>query len=141
MDECYIEGGLPAGNLPADSLQTEPSDPLDHLIATHNYQSPISNVLSAGSVNIFLSVEEQHNVMKSIQEIFELEEEEKASEDEEMNDDDEEPPVDFEDQQRRTEKLKGVLPTLAQLWWSDSELMDVAAEKLADGSRARKSSS
>ncbi|KAH8598786.1 armadillo-type protein [Bisporella sp. PMI_857] len=78
-------------------------------------------------------------MVKSIQEIFELEESARSGEldgegDEEMGDDDEEE-VDLEDRERRTGKLKGLLGMLAQLWWADSEHMDMAAEKLADGSR------
>ena len=45
--------------------------------------------------------------------------------------------VDLEDRHRRTERLKGGLSMLARLWWSDSEHMGLAAEKLADGSRDR----
>jgi hypothetical protein len=137
MDDYYMEGSL-SSYLPADSIQTEPSDPLDLLIQRSTSETPMNNVLSANSSNVHLSAEEQSVMMKSIQEIFELEEEQ-ANEDLEMDDDDEEEEVDLEDQQRRTEKLKGVLTTLAQLLWSGSEHMDVAAEKLADGSRDRKS--
>ncbi len=54
------------------------------------------------------------------------------------DDDDEEEEVDLEDQTRRTERLRAVLPTLAHLWYSGSEQMDVATEKLADRSRDRK---
>jgi len=97
----------------------------------------MSSFFDASSLDLEISAEEQSNMMKSIQEIFELEEEQ-ANEEEQMRDEDEEPPVDLEDQQKRTEKLKGVLSTLAQLWWSDSDHMDLAAEKLADGSRDRK---
>jgi hypothetical protein len=139
-DYDYMEGGLPTDSLPADSLQTGPSDPLE-LLTRFSFHPSVSNVLSADSLSVQLSDEEQSNMMRSIQEIFELEEEE-VNEDQGIDDDDdeEEPVVDLEDQQRRTEKLKGVLTTLAQLWWSNSEHMDLAAEKLADGSRDRKSS-
>jgi len=75
--------------------------------------------------------------MRSVVEIFELEED-SPHEDVEMGEDDEEPVVDLEDQRRRTERLRVVLPALAQLWWSDSDQIDLAAEKLGDGSRDRK---
>lgn len=91
--------------------------------------------LGTGSLN--LSAEEQSTMMKSIQEIFDLEEEDEEMTDGDGDEEEEEPVVDLEDQMRRTERLKGVLSTLAQLWWSDSEHMDLVAEKLADGSRDR----
>jgi hypothetical protein len=127
----------------SSSRQTEPepestaTDPLD-LLNSRPGPSDLgfgSNVPGQEGMSISLSVEEQSIMMKSIQEIFELQE----SQDEEMGevDEDEEPVVDLEDQERRTERLKGALSTLAQLWWSDSELMDLVAEKLADGSRDR----
>ena len=91
--------------------------------------------LGQGSLN--LSVEEQGGMMKSIGEIFELEEEVQGENDDMADGDEEESVVDLEDQQRRTERLKGALSMLAQLWWSDSEHMDLVAERLADGSRDR----
>ena len=137
MSDYYMEGALPST---ADSLQRHPSDPLD-LLASRPAHSPMSSALLAGNgaLSLQLSAEEQSTMMKSIQEIFELEEEE-PKEDVEMGEgkDEEEEVVDLEDQARRTERLKGVLSTLAQLWWSDSEHMDLVAEKLADGSRDRK---
>lgn len=134
MDDYYMDEAMPSEYLITDIMQTEPSDPLDLLIARTDFQTPMSNVLSASSSNIHLSAKEQSDMMQSIQDIFQLEEEQ-VDEDEEMNGEDGEPEIDLEDQQRRVEKLKGVLTTLAQLWWSDSQHMDVAAEKLADGSR------
>lgn len=127
----------------SSSKQAEPepvttaTDPLD-LLNSRPGPSDLglgSNVPGQEGMSISLSVEEQSIIMKSIQEIFELEE----SQDEEMGegDEDEDPVVDLEDQERRTERLRGALSTLAQLWWSDSELMDLVAEKLADGSRDR----
>jgi len=83
-----------------------------------------------------LSEEGICEIMNGIREIFQLEEEQ-AREDVSMEDDEEEAPVDLADQEKRKLKLKALLSTLAQLWWSDSEHMDVAAELLADGSRDR----
>jgi len=125
------------GELSSESLQTGPSDSLDLSSTRAPVHTSMSSFFDASSLDLEISAEEQSNMMKSIQEIFELEEEQ-ANEEEQMRDEDEEPPVDLEDQQKRTEKLKGVLSTLAQLWWSDSDHMDLAAEKLADGSRDRK---
>lgn len=96
-----------------------------------------NNLLDANVLNVPLSAEEQGHMMESIATIFELEEEQPKEDEDE--DDETEEVVDFEDRERRTERLKGVLPTLAQLWWSDSVHMDLVAEKLADGSRDRKS--
>ena len=131
MDAYYMEGNTPSYL----SQTTEPSDPLDLLVTSSNHQvqTPVGYILSANSADVHLSAEDQSVMMKSIQEIFELEEEQNV----EMNDDGEEEEVDLEDQQRRTEKLERVLTTLAQLWWNDSEHMDLAAKKLADGSRDR----
>lgn len=120
-------------SLPADSVQKGKGYLLDDMNAGSH-----DNALTQKALNFNFSVEEQSSMMRTIEEIFLLEEE-LPKEDQEMGDDEEEPEIDLEDQQRRTTKLKGVLSTLAQLWWSDSEQMDVAAEKLADGSRDRKS--
>lgn len=79
-----------------------------------------------------LTEEEQRNMSTSISDIFKLEE---ASQAEEPDVDDE--VVDVEDRERRTERLKGALETLAHLWWQDSIFINEAAEKLADGSRDR----
>jgi hypothetical protein len=130
MQDFYMDGGLPA-----DDLQTQPTNPLDILASRPTF----SNVLGSNTLAVPLSAAEQTKSMESIQEVFELEED-SPKEDEEMGEGDaEEPEVDLEDQQRRTDRLKGVLETLGQLWWSNSEHMDVAAEKLADGSRDRTS--
>jgi hypothetical protein len=121
-------------SLPADSVQ-KGTGYLSDLMNAGSHD----NALTQNALNFNFSVEEQSSMMRTIEEIFLLEEE-LPKEDQQMGDDDEEEPeIDLEDQQRRTTKLKGVLSTLAQLWWSDSEQMDVAAEKLADGSRDRKS--
>ncbi|KAF7949618.1 uncharacterized protein EAE97_003127 [Botrytis byssoidea] len=80
-----------------------------------------------------LTEAEQKEMTSSIADIFKLEESVSA-EDMDMDDDAEEV-VDIEDRERRTERLKAVLGTLAQLWWQDSTSINEAAEKLADGSR------
>ena len=126
------------GRMSFDKRQTVTTvaDPLDSVTSrpTPSYVFAPSE----GGLNVSLSAEEQSRMMKSIQEIFELEEE-PGREAEAMADEgeDEEPVIDLEDQARRTERLKGVLSMLAQLWWRDSEHMDIVAEKLADGSRDR----
>ncbi|KAI6713290.1 hypothetical protein JHW43_004163 [Diplocarpon mali] len=76
------------------------------------------------------------SMSKSILDIFELEEEPR-NEDERIEEDggEEKEATDLEDQQQRTEKLKGALPVMAQLWRADSDQIDLVAEKLADGSR------
>ncbi|KAB8302306.1 hypothetical protein EYC80_005742 [Monilinia laxa] len=81
-----------------------------------------------------LTEEEQRTMSTSISDIFKLEE--KASQEGEPDVDDE--VVDVEDRERRTERLKGALRTLAHLWWQDSIFINEAAEKLADGSRDSK---
>lgn len=43
--------------------------------------------------------------------------------------------VDQADQQRRTEKLKGITMSLDRLWWAGQEELAKATELLADGSR------
>ncbi|KFY09108.1 hypothetical protein V492_05621 [Pseudogymnoascus sp. VKM F-4246] len=50
-------------------------------------------------------------------------------------DEDEDLVVDLEDQQLRTDRLRGITLSLDQLWWSGQVYMAAAAEKLADGSR------
>jgi hypothetical protein len=118
-------------------LDSEPTDSLE-VFASNNERLPLGNVLSKSSrLNIPLSPKSQNKMMRSVVEIFELEED-FPHEDVEMGEDDEEPVVDLEDQRRRTERLSGILPALAQLWWSDSNQIDLAAEKLGDGSRDRK---
>ena len=133
MEKKYMGNGVPADKVqvtdPLDLVQTKTETATATATAT---QTPASYATDSSNLNLNLSAEEQSLMMKNIAEIFALEEEE----DVEMEDD-EEQVVDVEDQERRTAKLKGVLPTLAQLWWSDSEHMSMAAEKLADGSRDR----
>jgi len=127
MSSSYMKGGLPA-----DGQQPTPTDPLELVNSSKSLvQNPTSDVLGTSSLNLLLTPEQAATMSKSILEVFELEEE---PQDQVMGDggDDE---VDLEDQQRRTERLKGVVPLLAQLWWADSDQLDLVAEKLADGSR------
>ena len=73
--------------------------------------------------------------------IFQLDEElPDESDGNELDEDDGAEEVDLEDQRQRTERLRGIYPALDRLWWTGSEYMVGAAEKLADGSRDRKSS-
>lgn len=113
--------------LPVDSRLSGTPDPLS-----------MDYTLDSVPLNLTLSAEDQAKVTASIEAIFQSGAESPSEEDQEMADADEgEPKVDLEDQQLRTENLKGILPTLAQLWWSRSEHMDQAVEKLADGCRTR----
>jgi hypothetical protein len=129
------------GCYPDDSEEgIGPTAPLGFL--TSRFSAPVttSGILDVPQGSLSLSLSEETSMIKNIQDIFELEEDQK--EDEEMvtgeDDEDDEPAVDLEDQARRTEKLKGVLSILAQLWWAGSEQIDLAAEKLADAGRNRK---
>ncbi|RDW66446.1 hypothetical protein BP6252_10081 [Coleophoma cylindrospora] len=90
---------------------------------------------TANALNTPPSNETQGHMIQSIASMFELEEEPPKGDEEMADDDDTEEQVDIEDQQKRTARLKSALPTLAQMWWADSEHMDLMAEKLADGSR------
>jgi hypothetical protein len=101
------------------------------------------NVPAVGSRsrNIPVSEAEAKAAMQSILDIFDLDEELPGQPREnEQDDDDTELPIDLEDQNRRTERLRSVYPALDQLWWTGSDYMTGAAEKLADGCRDRKSS-
>jgi hypothetical protein len=135
MADFNMEGGYPHEGI-------RPTDPLGFLSSRSSAPITTSSILNVAPGSLGLSIEEQNSMIESIQNIFELEEEDQK-EDEEMvtgeDDEDNEPVVDLEDQARRTEKLKGVLSILAQLWWAGSEQMDLAAEKLADAGRNRKS--
>jgi hypothetical protein len=94
----------------------------------------LTPTLSTGVPN-----EEQKAAMQSILDIFQLDEELPDEPDgSELDENDEPPEVDFEDQRQRTERLRGIYPALDRLWWTGSEYMVGAAEKLADGSRDRK---
>lgn len=131
MSNSYMNGGIPA-----DDQHSTPTDPLELVNSRSLVQNPTSDVLGTDSLNLLLTTEQAAAMSKSILDIFELEEE-PPKEVEAMGDDEEEEDVDLEDQQRRTERLKGVLSLLAQLWWADSDQIDLVAEKLADGSRDR----
>ncbi len=125
--EWYMGDGI--SDEVSAGLDSEPTDELD---------LPLGNVLSKSPrLNIPLSPKSQNKMMRSIVEIFELKEDPPHG-DVDILEDDEEPVVDLEDQWRRTDRLSGVLPALAQLWWSDSDQIDLATEKLGDGSRDRK---
>ena len=133
----YFMGGSEAANSGA-------RDPLDFL--TSNIPSrttPINpmSITRPSNLNLNLSEDALLAMLKQIQDIFDSEPEDEnedqvMAEDEDEEDVEEE--VDLEDQQRRTEKLKMALSPLAQLWWSGSEKIDLAAEKLADASRESK---
>jgi len=118
-----------------DNIQVAPPN----LMEWFGYDAGLasSSIPSSATTSISsLSPEDQRRKMESIVEIFDL----KEDHDEEMRDeDDEESIVDLEDQQRRTERLRGVFPALRQLWQSSSDYVDLIAEKLGDGSRDRKS--
>lgn len=144
VSNYYLGGVMPSSlNRQEETYSSEVAADPHSLLGSSARQtnlSAVANQLDAnlGQRNLNPSAEEQVSMMKSIQEIFELVEEQPNEDDEMVHvDEEEEPVVDFEDRQRRTERLKGVLSTLAQLWWTDSEHMDVVAEKLADGSRDR----
>lgn len=79
--------------------------------------------------------------MQSILDIFQLDEDlpdGKGGSELEANGDQS---VDREDEKRRTERLRGICPALDRIWWTSSEYIIEAAERLADGSRDRKSAS
>ncbi|KUJ20717.1 ARM repeat-containing protein [Mollisia scopiformis] len=136
MPDPYMDTGQPAGSGP----DPQAIDPLDILIRSALTQGTKSDEPNSNSLNITLSIEEQSQKMNSIADIFQLEEDE-VNEDQEMLDEgeeDAEPVIDLEDQRRRTERLRGAMSALAQLWWADSDQMDIAVEKLADGSREPK---
>ena len=122
------------GGLPADGHEPTPTDPLELVNSSKSLvENPTSDVLGTNSLNLLLTPEQAATMSKSVLEVFELEEEPQDQVMGDGSDDD----VDLEDQQRRTERLKGVVPLLAQLWWADSDQLDLVAEKLADGSRDR----
>ncbi|XMA10138.1 hypothetical protein WAI453_002929 [Rhynchosporium graminicola] len=120
----------------AEGHSASPTDPLELENARSLVQNPTSDVLGTDSLNLMLTTEQAAAISKSILEMSHLEED-PVKEDQVMrgSDDEIEEVVDVEDQERRTARLKGVPPLLAQLWWADSERIDMVAEKLADGSR------
>jgi len=128
----YMDDGIAAGG------EGEPTDSLE-VFASRPEPQAVGNVLSPQRAP--LSPKSQTKMSRSIVEIFELEEDPMKEDVEMEGDDEEEPAVDPEDQRRRTDRLSAVLPALAQLWWSDSDQIDLVAEKLGDGSRDRKLSS
>jgi hypothetical protein len=122
--------------LSPDGQHITASNQLD-VSASRTDLTSVENVFNQPPLSIPLSPESQTRMTRSIVDIFELEE--SPNNDVEMGEDGEEGPVvDVEDQRRRTDRLRGVLPTLGQLWWSDSDQIDLVAEKLGDGSRDRK---
>ena len=127
---------------PVETLSSNPEAPHNLLRTRSPDLSSMNYAFTSDSLSLHLSAEKQTELMESIEAIFQPEEEEALHGDQEMPDaDDEEPEVDLEDQQKRTEKLKSILPTIAQLWWCRSEHMELATEKLADGSRNRECTS
>jgi hypothetical protein len=127
----YMGDGIPTGG-----EESEPTDSLE-VFSSRAAAPSVGNVLSPPPpLSAPLSPESQIKMSRSIMDIFEPEE--STNDDTEMLDDDEEElAVDLEDQRRRTDRLGGVLPALAQLWWSDSDQITLVAEKLGDGSRDR----
>ncbi|TVY25020.1 hypothetical protein LHYA1_G006454 [Lachnellula hyalina] len=131
----YFMGGSEAANSGA-------RDPLDFLTSNIPSRTTPINPMSISrpsNLNLNLSEDAMLAMLKQIQDIFDSEPEDE-NEDQVMAEDEEdvEEEVDLEDQQRRMEKLKMGLSPLAQLWWSGSEKIDLAAEKLADRSRETK---
>jgi hypothetical protein len=101
-----------------------------------SFGDPISIATSSTTV----PKEEQKAAMQSILDIFQLDEELLDQSDaNELDEDDEGQEINLEDQMQRIERLRGIYPALHRLWWTGSEYMVGAAEKLADGSRDRKS--
>ncbi len=95
---------------------------------------------SIASSNTIIPNEEQKADMQSILDIFQLDEElPDQSDGNDLDEDDEAQDADLEDQRQRKERLRSIYPVLDRLWWTGSEYMVGAAEKLADGSRDRKS--
>lgn len=82
-----------------------------------------------------LSIETQKLIMDSIMDLFRLDDGTSSTEFD--DDDDDGAPINYEDQVRRTGRLKGLAPALVQLWRNKSEYTAGATEKLADGSRDR----
>jgi hypothetical protein len=122
------------------SLTNEMLSPGFSTIISHGGTS-FGEANSILAVNTTVLDEEQKVDVQSILNIFQLEEglpDESTEND--IDEDDETQEVDLEDQRQRTERLRGIYPALDRLWWTGSEYMVGAAEKLADGSRDRKSS-
>ncbi|KAM0142630.1 hypothetical protein ACHAP3_001736 [Botrytis cinerea] len=119
---------------PQSSNRTRSVDPMDTVNGDSNTRARPASFKDGNGENRHLTEEEQKDMSSSIADIFKLEEQSVSAEDVDMDDDAEEV-VDVEDRERRTERLKGALGKLVQLWWQDSIAINEAAEKLADGSR------
>ncbi|KAM0141547.1 hypothetical protein ACHAO1_001735 [Botrytis cinerea] len=119
---------------PQSSNRTRSVDPMDTVNGDSNTRARPAPFKDGDGENRHLTEEEQKDMSSSIADIFKLEEQSVSAEDVDMDDDAEEV-VDVEDRERRTERLKGALGKLVQLWWQDSIAINEAAEKLADGSR------
>jgi hypothetical protein len=134
----------PLDNPPADAYTSSKGlePPLDGLPSDPDGAAPFGIPFNKGSSpNQAASSEETLKLsMKTILDLFVLEEEhvDPSTMDMDDDDDDEDPPVDLEDQAERIKRLCGIRPALEQLWWNESKYMTSAAEKLADGSRDRK---
>lgn len=127
------------GELPTDSIQTDPAAPPNPLSNGTPDLSSTNYAFTSGSLSLSLPADKQVEMMDSFEAIFQLDEEASTEDQEMLDDDEEEPQVDLEDQQKRIDKLKAILPIIAQLWWCQSDYMVQATQKLADGSRNRKS--
>lgn len=116
------------------------SDVVDTVTPRSFVQNSANGVQGTDSCTLNLSTEQATAMSKSVLDIFESEEK-PPKEDGQRGDADEgeDGEVDLADQQRRTEKLKGALSVLAQLWKLKSNQIDLVTEKLADGSRDRAS--
>ncbi|PBP17238.1 GTP binding protein, partial [Diplocarpon rosae] len=130
MSDTYVNS-----EASADGPRRAPADPLAAANLKILNQNPTSEVLGTHSLNLRLSAEKARCISKSILEILKLEEEPRNEDQKTEDHDDEEEVIDLENQQQRTERLKEALPVMAQLWWADSDQINLVAEKLADGSR------
>lgn len=123
-------------------------DPPDEVGSLSDLSPPAISALSPFSFNnsdfgsgyvVPSTTATQVVTMQSILEVFQLDEQVNAGVDEANATESEERFLfDPEDQWIRTQRLNGIGSALDQLWWSNSEYMSAAAEKLADGSRDRK---
>jgi hypothetical protein len=120
-------------------LTDEMLSPSYPTIISHGGTS-FGDLTSIATLSNTVTKEEQMADMQSILEIFHLDEEllDQSGENE-LDEDDGEEEVDLDDQRQRTERLRGIYPGLDRLWWTGSEYIVGAAEKLADGSRDCKS--
>lgn len=131
MDTFSMEG------IQHESARTTPRDPLALFTSEPQISTPQDHDgFRPRQLAESLSAEEQATMSRKVTDIFDLGD--WQNEDDVEMDDAEESIFDVENQEKRTESLKAVLPTIAQMWWADSEQMDVVTEKLADASRDRK---